>query len=171
MRYLKLLPYDSFVMRTPQTIRVLYIFYSVLIGLAEGELQDPEVQKSALNIIINCVCGPVERVGLMQYLLYTYMTQLLLLLLLILCQSIGEGRQLLACSSKVLILQLQPSLYLYGMGFVERAGNVKILVVSESNLVTALVSICIMLQVLSILSSIELFQHMFVLHCHYYNIM
>eukprot|EP00105_Crassostrea_gigas_P019132 XP_011437507.1 PREDICTED: protein VPRBP [Crassostrea gigas] len=36
---------------------------SVLIGLAEGELQDPEVQKSALNIIINCVCGPVERLG------------------------------------------------------------------------------------------------------------
>nr|XP_022300005.1 DDB1- and CUL4-associated factor 1-like isoform X2 [Crassostrea virginica] len=36
---------------------------SVLIGLAEGELQDPEVQKSALNVIINCVCGPVERLG------------------------------------------------------------------------------------------------------------
>ncbi|XP_069101399.1 DDB1- and CUL4-associated factor 1-like isoform X2 [Argopecten irradians] len=37
---------------------------SVLIGLAEGEvLSDPEVQKSALNVIINCVCGPVERLG------------------------------------------------------------------------------------------------------------
>lgn len=70
----------------------------MLIGLAEGELQDPEVQKSALNIIINCVCGPVERVGLMQYLLYTYMTLLLLSLLLLLYQSIGEGRQLLACT-------------------------------------------------------------------------
>ncbi|XP_060078486.1 DDB1- and CUL4-associated factor 1-like [Ylistrum balloti] len=37
---------------------------SVLIGLAEGDvLSDPEVQKSALNVIINCVCGPVERLG------------------------------------------------------------------------------------------------------------
>lgn len=84
----------------------------MLIGLAEGELQDPEVQKSALNIIINCVCGPVERVGLMQYLLYTYMAQFLLSLLLLLYQSIGEGRQLLACSPKVLIFQLQIPLYL-----------------------------------------------------------
>lgn len=106
----------------------------MLIGLAEGELQDPEVQKSALNIIINCVCGPVERVGLLQY-----------LLLLLLCQSIGEGRQLLACSSKVFILQLLIPVYLYGMGFVERAGNVKILVLSENNSVTALVIVCIML--------------------------
>ncbi|XP_062610768.1 DDB1- and CUL4-associated factor 1-like [Saccostrea cucullata] len=37
---------------------------SVLIGLAEGEvIQDPEVQKSALSVIINCVCGPVEKLG------------------------------------------------------------------------------------------------------------
>ncbi|KAJ8302050.1 hypothetical protein KUTeg_021037 [Tegillarca granosa] len=37
---------------------------SVLIGLAEGEIiSDPEVQKSALNVIINCVCGPMERYG------------------------------------------------------------------------------------------------------------
>ncbi|XP_033745476.1 DDB1- and CUL4-associated factor 1-like [Pecten maximus] len=37
---------------------------SVFIGLAEGEvLSDPDVQKSALNVIINCVCGPVERLG------------------------------------------------------------------------------------------------------------
>lgn len=117
----------------------------MLIGLAEGELQDPEVQKSALNIIINCVCGPVERVGLLQYLLYTYMTQFLLSLLLLLYQSIGECRQLLACSPEVLILQLLIPVYLYGMGFVERAVNVKILVLSESNLVNALVIICIML--------------------------
>ncbi|XP_055999036.1 DDB1- and CUL4-associated factor 1-like isoform X3 [Ostrea edulis] len=36
---------------------------SVLIGLADGEIPDPEVQKSALNVIINCVCGPIERLG------------------------------------------------------------------------------------------------------------
>lgn len=129
----------------------------MLIGLAEGELQDPEVQKSALNIIINCVCGPVERVGLMQYLMYTYMTQFLLSLLLLLYQSIGEGRQLLACCLKVLILQLLFPLYLYGMGFVERAGNVKILVLSENSSVTSLVIIFIILYVLSILLSLELF--------------
>ncbi|KAK3101991.1 hypothetical protein FSP39_007955 [Pinctada imbricata] len=38
---------------------------SILIGLAEGEVlaSEPDVQKSALNVIVNCVCGPVERVG------------------------------------------------------------------------------------------------------------
>ncbi|KAL3852286.1 hypothetical protein ACJMK2_015948 [Sinanodonta woodiana] len=37
---------------------------SVPIGVAEGDIiADPEVQKSALNIIINCVCGPLERFG------------------------------------------------------------------------------------------------------------
>ncbi|XP_046327233.1 DDB1- and CUL4-associated factor 1-like isoform X2 [Haliotis rufescens] len=37
---------------------------SVIIGLAEGEiLADPEVQKSALGVLVNCVCGPIERLG------------------------------------------------------------------------------------------------------------
>lgn len=47
------------------TDRVLTVFCcSVLIGLAEAEvLPDAEVQKGALNILINCVCGPVERVS------------------------------------------------------------------------------------------------------------
>nr|KAG5696452.1 hypothetical protein BaRGS_020989 [Batillaria attramentaria] len=37
---------------------------SVLTGLAEGEvLAEAEVQKAALNILINCVCGPFERLG------------------------------------------------------------------------------------------------------------
>ncbi|XP_041347553.1 DDB1- and CUL4-associated factor 1-like [Gigantopelta aegis] len=37
---------------------------SVIIGLAEGEiLADAEVQKSALTVLVNCVCGPIERVG------------------------------------------------------------------------------------------------------------
>lgn len=165
MRYFKLLPYDSFVMRTHQTIRVLYIFYSVLIGLAEGELQDPEVQKSALNIIINCVCGPVERVGLMQYLLYTYMTQFLLSLLLLLHQSIGKGRQLLACSPEVLILQLLIPLYLYGMGFVERAGNVKKTIWLLPKL---FVLYCMYLAFYHLQSFLSKCLFNF---CHYYNIM
>lgn len=39
-------------------------FSSVFIGMAEGDtMQDPEVQKSALSVIINCVCGPLERVS------------------------------------------------------------------------------------------------------------
>ncbi|KAH3892821.1 hypothetical protein DPMN_016951, partial [Dreissena polymorpha] len=37
---------------------------SVFIGMSEGDnVQDPEVQRSALSIIINCVCGPLERLG------------------------------------------------------------------------------------------------------------
>ena len=40
------------------------LFYSIPIALAEGEaLQDYDVQRSALGVIINCVCGPIERVG------------------------------------------------------------------------------------------------------------
>ena len=36
---------------------------SVLLGLADGEIADADVQKSALNVIINCVCAPVNRVS------------------------------------------------------------------------------------------------------------
>jgi len=39
---------------------------SVFIGASEGEImQDPDVQRSALAILINCVCGPLERVGVL----------------------------------------------------------------------------------------------------------
>lgn len=44
-----------------------------MIGLAEGKtVQDPEVQKSALNVIINCVWGPMERVSIFFYLHVKY---------------------------------------------------------------------------------------------------
>ena len=37
---------------------------SILIGLADGErFSDADVQRGALNVLINCVCGPSERVG------------------------------------------------------------------------------------------------------------
>lgn len=43
---------------------LVYPAISVFIGLADGEtLAEPEVQKSALTVLINCVCGPVERYG------------------------------------------------------------------------------------------------------------
>lgn len=36
----------------------------VILGAAEGDIvADPEVQKSALHVIINCVCGPVPRMN------------------------------------------------------------------------------------------------------------
>jgi len=39
-------------------------FMSILVRLAEGELiSDAEIQKSALRVICNCVCGPTERFG------------------------------------------------------------------------------------------------------------
>ena len=42
---------------------MLFTCFSILIGLADGEIvPDPDVQKAALNVIINCVCGPLERV-------------------------------------------------------------------------------------------------------------
>uniref|UniRef100_T1J9J0 DDB1- and CUL4-associated factor 1 n=1 Tax=Strigamia maritima TaxID=126957 RepID=T1J9J0_STRMM len=35
---------------------------SILLGAAEGEIiSDPDVQRAALNVIINCVCGPITR--------------------------------------------------------------------------------------------------------------
>ncbi|KAL8603740.1 hypothetical protein ACOMHN_024356 [Nucella lapillus] len=37
---------------------------SIITSLAEGELiSDAEVQKGALNILVNCLCGPSERLG------------------------------------------------------------------------------------------------------------
>jgi len=40
------------------------LYCSILLGLADGELlPDPDVQKAALNVIINSVCGPMSRVG------------------------------------------------------------------------------------------------------------
>ena len=43
---------------------VCCLYCSILLGLADGELlPDPDVQKAALNVIINSVCGPMSRVG------------------------------------------------------------------------------------------------------------
>ncbi|XP_022253323.1 DDB1- and CUL4-associated factor 1-like [Limulus polyphemus] len=37
---------------------------SIVLACAKGErISDPDVQRSALNVIINCVCGPVSRLG------------------------------------------------------------------------------------------------------------
>ena len=49
------------------------MLFSVLLGLADGEsLPDPDVQKAALNVIINSVCGPVSRVNWDDYLFAVY---------------------------------------------------------------------------------------------------
>lgn len=38
---------------------------NVILGAAEGEIvADPEVQKAALNVLITCVCAPMNRVSL-----------------------------------------------------------------------------------------------------------
>lgn len=40
------------------------MFFRIVLAAAAGEIvNDAECQKSALNVIINCVCGPVNRVG------------------------------------------------------------------------------------------------------------
>ncbi|KAK7868719.1 hypothetical protein R5R35_008241 [Gryllus longicercus] len=37
---------------------------NIILGAAEGEIVvDPEAQRAALNVIINCVCAPIHRVG------------------------------------------------------------------------------------------------------------
>ena len=37
---------------------------TIILGAAEGEIvTDPEVQKSALNVIITCACAPINRVS------------------------------------------------------------------------------------------------------------
>lgn len=43
-------------------------FFSVIVGLIEGEIiSDAEIMKAALRVIVNCVCGPVERVSIMYF--------------------------------------------------------------------------------------------------------
>ena len=40
------------------------LYDSIISGMAEGDiLQDAEVQKAALQVIINCVCGPCSKVS------------------------------------------------------------------------------------------------------------
>ena len=40
----------------------------MLVGLAEAEiLPDADVQRGALNVLINCVCGPPERVSCLPF--------------------------------------------------------------------------------------------------------
>ncbi|XP_013146562.1 PREDICTED: protein mahjong isoform X2 [Papilio polytes] len=37
---------------------------NIVLGAADGEIvPDPEVQKAALNVLVNCVCAPVHRAG------------------------------------------------------------------------------------------------------------
>lgn len=39
---------------------------NIILGAAEGEIViDAEVQKSALNVLINCVCSPLYRVSIL----------------------------------------------------------------------------------------------------------
>jgi len=45
-----------------------------MLGVAEGDAylgSDPEAQKSALTVLINCVCGPQEKVSFFQLLVRT----------------------------------------------------------------------------------------------------
>lgn len=38
---------------------------NIILGASEGEIvADPDVQKAALQVIINCVCAPIHRVRL-----------------------------------------------------------------------------------------------------------
>lgn len=40
---------------------------NVILGAAEGEIvQDPDVQRAALGVLITCVCAPVPRVSITQ---------------------------------------------------------------------------------------------------------
>lgn len=46
-----------------------YIYFhigmNIILGAAEGEIvADPDVQKAALRVIVNCVCAPITRVGI-----------------------------------------------------------------------------------------------------------
>lgn len=37
---------------------------NIILGAAEGEIvADPDVQKAALSVIVNCVCAPIHRVS------------------------------------------------------------------------------------------------------------
>lgn len=38
-------------------------YFSLILEIAEGDMiSDPQVQKVALEVIINCMCGPMEQV-------------------------------------------------------------------------------------------------------------
>lgn len=42
----------------------LTVAMTIILGAAEGEIvADPDVQRSALSVLINCVCAPIHRVG------------------------------------------------------------------------------------------------------------
>jgi len=42
----------------------LTVGVNIILGAAEGEIvSDPDVQRSALSVIINCVCAPIQRVS------------------------------------------------------------------------------------------------------------
>lgn len=37
---------------------------NIILGAADGEIvADPDVQKAALSVIVNCVCAPIHRVS------------------------------------------------------------------------------------------------------------
>lgn len=41
----------------------LTVGMNIILGAADGEIvADPDVQRSALNVVINCVCAPIHRV-------------------------------------------------------------------------------------------------------------
>lgn len=45
---------------------------NVILGAAEGEIvQDPDVQRAALGVLITCVCAPVPRVCIKQQTLFS----------------------------------------------------------------------------------------------------
>lgn len=40
---------------------------NIILGSAEGEIVvDPDVQRAALSLIVNCVCAPIHRVCIVQ---------------------------------------------------------------------------------------------------------
>ncbi|XP_018331272.1 DDB1- and CUL4-associated factor 1 isoform X2 [Agrilus planipennis] len=42
----------------------LTVGMNIILGAADGEIvADPDVQKAALRVIVNCVCAPIQRVG------------------------------------------------------------------------------------------------------------
>lgn len=39
---------------------------NIILGAAEGEIvADPDVQKAALRVMVNCVCAPIARVNIL----------------------------------------------------------------------------------------------------------
>jgi HIV-1 Vpr-binding protein len=45
-------------------LRIPFDYFRIILAAAEGEIvADPDCQRSALNVIINCVCGPLSRIG------------------------------------------------------------------------------------------------------------